>query len=253
MKKEKITIEELNIQIKRLRLENERLKQALIKHPVGPTVKVPAKMKPIFDQAQKTVGKYFESFKLNPSKGSIEINGERYILVRASALSHEFLNSFSALYSDRGEEEALNIGKNILFDLSHVLGIEDAANFHKRMNLKDPISKLSAGPVHFAYSGWAFVDILKESKPSPDDNYYIKYNHPYSFEADSWIKAKKKSKTPVCIMNAGYSSGWCEASYGIPLTSVEITCKAKGDDSCTFIMAPPHRIDEYLRKNKNKS
>ena len=42
------------------------------------------------------------------------------------------------------------------------------------MKLKDPISKLSAGPIHFAYTGWAFVDILPESKASPDDNFYLK-------------------------------------------------------------------------------
>jgi len=252
MKKDSGDIKKLKSEIDRLKRENEKLKKHKFNLKNSPTVKVPDTIKPIFDKAQKTVGKYFKSLRLTPSKGSIEINGERYILVRASALSLEFLNSISHFYRDRGKEEALNIGKNILFDLAHVLGIEDAKNFHKKMGLNDPISKLSAGPVHFAYSGWAFVDILEESKPSPDENYYIKYNHPYSFEADSWVKAGKKSKTPVCIMNSGYSSGWCEASFGIPLTSVEITCRAKGDANCTFIMAPPHKIDKYLKENNKK-
>jgi len=120
------------------------------------------------------------------------------------------------------------------------------------MKLKDPISKLSAGPVHFAYTGWAFVDILPESSPTPDENFFIKYHHPYSFEADSWIKSGKKSETAVCIMNAGYSSGWTEASFNMPLTAVEISCRAKGDKHCTFIMAPPHKIDSYLPKSNNK-
>lgn len=249
-KKEKTNIAKLQQEIKRLEAENSRLLKKVKTFSSGQTVKVPPAFKPAFEKAQKTVGKYFENLKLTPSRGSININGERYILVRASALSLEFLNSFATLYSDRGEEEAMNIGKNILFDLSHVLGIEDAHNFHKKMNLKDPISRLSAGPVHFAYSGWAFVNILKESHPSPDENYFIKYDHPYSFEADSWVKAGKKSKTPVCIMNAGYSSGWCEASFGISLTSVEVSCRAKGDKTCTFIMAPPNKIEQYLKQDK---
>ncbi|MBL4624810.1 MAG: hypothetical protein JKY42_06685, partial [Flavobacteriales bacterium] len=126
------------------------------------------------------------------------------------------------------------------------LGLEDAKQFHKKMGVTEPIEKLSAGPVHFAYSGWAFVDILPESNPSPDDNYFLKYHHPYSFEADSWMKSGVKSDHPVCIMNAAYSSGWCEESFGISLTAVEITCKAKGDENCTFIMAPPHRIQGYI-------
>lgn len=48
-------------------------------------------------------------------------------------------------------------------------------------------------------------------------------------------------------MNSGYSSGWCEESFGIELTAVEILCKAKGDATCKFIMAPPERIQEHVQ------
>ena len=165
---------------------------------------------------------------------------------------YDFLNTIKNLYADRGEDKALLFGKNFLFDIAHVIGMNDAKNFHAKMGLTDPIAKLSAGPVHFAYSGWAFVDILPESSPSQDENYFLTYHHPFSFEADSWIKAGKKSDFPVCIMNAGYSSGWCEESFGISLTAVEIACKAKGDDNCTFIMAPPHKIEEHIERYMNK-
>jgi two-component sensor histidine kinase len=251
-KSDKQTLGQLKKEVARLTKENEKLRRTVSLSTDKATVKVPKEIAPIFNKAQATVGKYFRSLKFAPWHGSIEINKERYVLVRASALSHEFLNTVKHLYKDRGEEEALNIGKNILFDVAHVLGLEDARNFHRKMNLKDPISKLSAGPVHFAYTGWAFVDILPESSPSPDENYYLKYHHPYSFEAASWVRAGKRSKTPVCIMNAGYSSGWCEASFGFPLTAVEIECRARGDKQCTFIMAPPHMIDKYLEKEPVK-
>lgn len=238
-----------------LELENENLvlkKGSYLFNRSGQTVKVPDSFRDIFDKAEETVGKYFTGLDLNPSEGTIKINNERYVLVRASSLSYGFFNKVMDLYSDRGEAEAIVIGKNFLFDISHVIGIEDAKNFHDKMDLKDPISKLSAGPVHFAYSGWASVDILEESIPTPDDNFFIKYNHPYSFEASSWIKTGKLSKFPVCVMNAGYSSGWCEESFGIPLTAVEITCRAKGDEKCTFIMAPPHKMHEYLTKEQQQ-
>jgi two-component sensor histidine kinase len=115
------------------------------------------------------------------------------------------------------------------------------------MELTDPIQKLSAGPVHFAYTGWANVEIHPESNPTPDENFFLKYNHHNSFEAQAWKKANRISKRPVCIMNSGYSSGWCEESFAIPLTAVEVTCEAKGDNCCTFIMAPPSKINEYLK------
>ena len=234
--------------IEDLEKENAMLKRDFSSLPKGNSVKVPDAFKPLFDIAQQTVNEYFRHLKMDPTKGTIEINDQRYVLVRASALSKDFLETIQSLYADRGASEAMTIGKNFLFDIAHVIGMNDAKNFHAKMNLTDPIAKLSAGPVHFAYSGWAFVDILPESSPSPDENFYLIYNHPYSFEADSWIRAGKKSDTTVCIMNAGYSSGWCEESFGIPLTAAEVSCTAMGDKHCTFIMSPPHKIQGHLER-----
>ncbi|MGV6860776.1 MAG: histidine kinase dimerization/phosphoacceptor domain -containing protein [Putridiphycobacter sp.] len=231
---------------KRISFLENQVKEGLIPKEEK-TVNTPPNFKAIFDVAEGLVGNYFSKLQMEPSKGSISIDGERYVLMRASSLSFDFLNKIKDLYADKGEKEAIRIGQNFLFDISHVIGLEDAKVFHQKMNLKDPISKLSAGPVHFAYSGWAFVDII-DSNPTPDENYYLKYNHPYSFEAQSWLVKGIKSTVPVCTMNSGYSSGWCEESFGIPLTTVEISCKAKGDDTCTFIMAPPHKIQGYLDK-----
>ena len=38
-----------------------------------------------------------------------------------------------------------------------------------------------------------------------------------------------------------------KAMYKRPLTTVEISCRARGDKHCTFIMAPPHKIDKYIK------
>lgn len=243
--------------IKLLQAENKLLKGKLSKISASKktktknlrTVLVPKEIEDIFNVAEKNVGKYHKSFKIDPEKASIEISGQRYVLIRASALSIEFLEGIMKYYRNRGETKAMAIGKNILFDLSHLIGVEDAKNFSKLMGLSNPIEMLSAGPVHFAYTGWAQVKILEGSNPSPDENFLLRYTHPFSFEADSWIKAGKKSKQAVCVMNSGYSSGWCSHSFGLNLTSIEITCKAKGDDECTFIMAPPDKIQKYLETN----
>jgi PAS domain S-box-containing protein len=48
-------------------------------------------------------------------------------------------------------------------------------------------------------------------------------------------------------MNAGYSSGWCEESFGLPLVACEILCTARGDDRCRFVMAPPERIEARIQ------
>ncbi|MCP5467649.1 MAG: response regulator [Deltaproteobacteria bacterium] len=241
-------IQQLKEQLSDLERENRILKAKPFYQIEGDTVKVPGALKPLFDRAQELVKSYFKGFKTDPSRGTVEISGERYLLIRASALSFDFLKTFQDLYADRGNEEAFRIGRNFLFDIAHVIGMQDAKSFIQKMNVTDPIQKLSAGPVHFAFSGWAFVNISAESHPSPDENFYLKYTHPYSFEAASWIESMQKSDTPVCIMNCGYSSGWCEESFGIPLTAVEVSCRARGDEECSFIMAPPNKINKYLKK-----
>ncbi len=210
------------------------------------TVKVPQQFEPLFAKAQEYVARFFGERKEDPSRGTIEIFGERYILVRAASMSVEFFETVTSLYRKEGKEEADNIARQLLFDIAHAIGRQDARNFHRKMDLRDPIEKLSVGPVHFAHTGWAFVDIFAESSPTPDEDYYLIYDHPYSFESDAWLTAGKKADFPVCVMNAGYSSGWCEESFGIGLVATEITCKAKGDPECRFIMAPPSRIEGHI-------
>lgn len=230
-----------------LRQEINRLKEEMSFSPIANTVVVPEKFKAIFDEAERNVREYFSDVYNSAENGEIVIHDERYILVRSAALSYEFLDIIKEMYRKNGSEEALRIGNNFLFDIGHVLGIKDSRVFHQKMNLTEPIQKLSAGPVHFAFTGWANVEILPESNPTPDEHFFLKYHHHNSWEAQSWIKAGRRSDRPVCIMNCGYSSGWCEESFGMHLTAVEITCEAHGDDHCTFIMAPPNKIQEYLQ------
>jgi signal transduction histidine kinase/CheY-like chemotaxis protein len=217
------------------------------------TVRVPEAFAPLFEQAERVVSRYFDERRHLPETGTIEIFGERYLLIRAASLSVEFFSLARDLFGAGKEREAEDFARNILFDLAHGIGKSDARNFHVKMALSDPIAKLSAGPVHFAHTGWAFVDIFPESKPVPGPDYYLIYDHPYSFESDAWIRAGQRSLFPVCIMNAGYSSGWCEESFGVELVASEVLCRAKGDSVCRFIMAPPGRIEErvqgYLRSS----
>jgi predicted hydrocarbon binding protein len=142
----------------------------------------------------------------------------------------------------------------ILYNLAQTIGQSDAKEFHESMKVKDPIAKLSAGPIHFSYSGWAFVDIFPESKPSPDENYFLTYDHPYSFEAAAFIKEHgKTAKVPICVMSAGYSSGWCTESFGIKLDAEEIMCTAMGHKACRFVMSLPEKLQKYVKEYKEKN
>ena len=207
------------------------------------TVKVPAAFAPAFEAAEAFVARYFADRVEDPAHGTLSISGERYILVRAASMSVEFFDLVRSLYADRGPEEAAGVASNLLYDVAHAIGKADARAFHARTGVHDPIARLSAGPVHFSYSGWAFVDIDAQSSPTPDEQYLMVYDHPYAFESDAWLRQGRRSDFPVCVMNAGYSSGWCSESFGLELVSAEITCRARGDERCRFVMAPTTRIE----------
>ena len=210
------------------------------------TVSVPEPFREIFLRAQHYVEQYFSDQASDPTHGSITIAGERYILVRAASMSVEFFEMVASLYRDKGIEAARSVAKNLLFDVAHAIGKADAKVFHARMGVTDPIERMSLGPVHFAYAGWANVLIHPESRPQPNDDCYLLYDHPYSFEADAWLKRDARVEFPVCVMNSGYSSGWCEDSFGLPLVAAEVECRAMGDEHCRFVMAPPSRIEQRI-------
>ena len=212
------------------------------------TTKVPDKDYQLFFKAQQHVKQYFENTLQEPQHATIEFSGERYILVRAASMSIEFYDMVKSIYKDRGEKEADDVTRSLLYDIAHAIGKMDARSFHSTMNLVKPMDKLSAGPANYAYLGWGFPIIYPESNLTPDENYLMVLDFAYSFEASSWIKHGRESDFPVCIMSSGYSSGWCEESFGIPLVTVEVQCRAMGDKRCRFIMALPSKIEEHIKR-----
>lgn len=216
------------------------------------TVDVPVEYQAQFLAVEKRISEYFNDLMIDPESGEITAQGQRYIILRTDTISHEFIDFIVDRYSDQTPEEAVSIGNNFLYDNAKVFGKNDASAFHQKLGLSEAIDRLTAGPIHFAFTGWANVDIDEKSSPTPDENYFLKFIHENSFEAQSWLRAGKKSDIPVCTMNAGYSAGWCEESFGIPLTTVEVTCEARGDDKCLFLMAPTSRVQEYVDVESSK-
>jgi hypothetical protein len=82
------------------------------------------------------------------------------------------------------------VAQRLLFDFSHAVGMSDARNFMKKMDLSFGPAGLSAGPVHFSYTGWAVVQLHDTCRPSPNDECYLYYDHPFSFESHSWTSSQ---------------------------------------------------------------
>ena len=116
------------------------------------------------------------------------------------------------------------------------------------MGLTDPVAKLSAKPVHFAFTRNACVSFLP-SNPVPNDSFLLRYDHPQSFEADEYIRKNgSTSKILTCMWNSGYSAGWSNEVFGIELEAREISCRAMGHKNCRFVMAVESKLDEHVKK-----
>ena len=192
-------------------------------------------------QAEKYVAGLFEGFVRQPEEGVIRVGTERYVLMRCESL---YATWFDALAESFGEDAA----RDFIYNTAREIGRSDAAEFAERLGLTNPVERLSTGPVHFSHAGWAFVDILADSVPAPDDSYFIHYRHPNTFEAEVLLKRGRTVQACACHFSAGYSAGWCSDAFQLELHGREIQCVARGDAHCEFIMAVTDKLDAHQKR-----
>jgi len=204
---------------------------------------VPPGLVDTFVEMEKKINDFFSEIKPVPEEGRIFINGTRFMWSQSKGLAMTFRDTITDIYGERGAEQ-------ILYKFGQSLGASEAKMFHERFKLTVPIERLAAGPIYFAYTGWAFVEILPASNPEESEDYLLTYRHPNSFEAEAMEKEGRSVNHPICFINAGYSSGWCGESFNLPPEAKELTCEAKGDSGCVFIMTHRNKMLERERKYK---
>jgi predicted hydrocarbon binding protein len=203
--------------------------------------KVPAPFAPPFDAAEQFVAGLFNKLERKPEAGTVHVGGERYVLMRAESF---YLAWSEALEASFGPEAT----RDLLYNTARAIGRADCKAFCERLGVTDGIARLASGPLHFAHAGWAFVDIHGDSTPAVDDNYFLHYDHPNTFESEVLASRKRTSTAPACVFSAGYSAGWCSEAFGIEVHAREIRCCACGGGRCEFIMAPASKLDEHERR-----
>lgn len=207
-------------------------------HKEPEAVTVPKNMVKEFLKAEDFVTKYFDTARRLPKEGKYLIGNQRYI-----ALPAEFITAVRERIALSGSGELADL---IVYEVAKAFGQLDARDYQQRMQVKDPLEMLSAGPIQFSFRGFAHVNIFDISNPTPDENYLLVYDHLNSFEVEAAMKTAARTSSPRCYFNAGYSAGWCEESFNIPLQAREITCRAMGDLQCRFVMAHKDRILSHI-------
>ena len=210
------------------------------------TVQVPTTFEALFIEAEDRLSEWLAQRVQDPENARIEVGNERYLEIRASSLSVEFFDLVREHYGGARTPEADNVARSLLYDIASALARVDSSRLAEQMGITDAETHLALGPVHFAVTGWARVALHEGSHPVQSDDYVLIYDHLHSFESEAWLARGRASDEPVCVMNAGYSSGWCSTAYGLDLVATEVLCRGRGDPCCRFVMAPPHRLAEHV-------
>lgn len=250
MKNSDLNTIDIQKRIDELQSELLALKNKLTEHTS--LVIAPHEFQEVIDKVSLKVIDWYSSMRTESERGSTYLNNDRIITLRAKSISFDFIQAFHRIYEDGLAPEGKKLGLSILYDLGYILGKQDARIYRETMNPENFLEHVAAGPMHFALSGWAKVEFLKDSIPEKSEDFVLRYIHHNSFEADGWKQEGIQSDTPICSWNIGYSAGWCEECIGIPLSAAELSCTACGDDHCYFIMAPTTRIHQVIEEERNK-
>ena len=196
---------------------------------------VPPEMLDAFEKARDIVKSYFDSLATVPGRGRVEVDKDRFILARTDSLSRVLRNVLSEIYGEHGSDQ-------LLYSFGKAVGRTEARKLFTRFDLKEPMEKFGFGPTYFSFSGWAFVNLLHPSNPVPNENFLLVFSNQHSFEAEGFVSEHAISEKPICHINAGYLTGWCEESFEIPLETRELYCSAKGEGLDLFLMTHRKKI-----------
>lgn len=58
---------------------------------------------------------------------------------------------------------------------------------------------------------------------------------PEGAEAEAWLTHQAPASEPVCVVSAGYTSGWLSQLFDTELVVVETECRAAGAPQCRFV------------------
>jgi predicted hydrocarbon binding protein len=202
------------------------------------TAKVPAPFVPTFEAAEAYVQKQFAQIERRPDQGTIHIGGDRYVLARAESL-------YLAWYDAMAQTFGASTARDFIYATGREIGRGDCETFSARCKLPPGIERLASGPIHFSHAGWAFVEILDDAAPSTNDDFFLHYVHPNTFESEVLRTRGIKRDGCACHFSAGYSAGWSSSAFGLEVHARELWCQARGDARCEFVMAPAARLDGH--------
>jgi len=202
-------------------------------------VKCPPALAPLFAAGEAQLTAVLDDRSWDPETGTHQLEGDRYVLFRAEAIALNIREEIKKVLGESADAVMYKIGKGIGASTSGKVAI-------KYPDLP-PEPLMALGPLAIALGGLANSTILEGSNISPDDSFVMFYEHSNSFEADSFKEKGIATSKNVCFLLAGFMAGWCSEAFGFPIDSREVSCTARGDDKCLFVMSATSKLREVTK------
>ena len=176
-----------------------------------------------------TVRQLLSSLVFNPNDGTIQLNGARIVMQRASALSDLRRELVGLL----GEKEA----RIFLLRLGFMSGRSDARFVRAGWPNLDIGDAFTAGTRLHTFSGVVRVETVFNSYDFRKKRFSAEFLWRDSVEAAEFSKTRLASE-PVCWTQLGYASGYASEFFDTLIVYKEIECAAQGHSHCRVVGKP---------------
>eukprot|EP01117_Protostelium_nocturnum_P007861 TRINITY_DN280_c0_g1_i1.p1 TRINITY_DN280_c0_g1~~TRINITY_DN280_c0_g1_i1.p1 ORF type:complete len:1022 (-),score=377.69 TRINITY_DN280_c0_g1_i1:131-3196(-) len=207
----------------------------------------------------------FGNLVCDPMEGSVgfEKRQEAHIFVRGAALSVEFIDHFKDRLEVEKGDLATKFAAQIVMKLGIALGRADL----KSLSTSD---RLGAGNMflkaHFLVyglrnGGWGKgmimpASTIKINTQKKLEHVCLRCNVYNGFESEAWIASEKSMRagpnsigeSPTCLLTAGYISGWMSEAFSTNLEVVEVSCRKRGRECCTFLVTSKSKMEDEVKK-----
>lgn len=174
-----------------------------------------------------TLADMLDKMTFSPTRGSIELNGARMVLSRATFgadLQDELIRRF-------GEREAMVL----LLRLGYRSGREDAEFVRRAWPNLDIGDAFTAGTRLHMVTGTVRVETMHNDFDFRNDRFSGDFLWHDSVEASEYSRRHGRATKPVCWAQTGYAAGYASVFFRKLILYKEVSCAAMGDKSCRVV------------------
>ncbi|SMX51162.1 XylR N-terminal domain-containing protein [Actibacterium lipolyticum] len=191
-------------------------------------MKTHADQKDLLDRGGRpTLGDLLEKLEFRPADGSIQLNGARMLLQRASFVA-DVQNQLTRWY---GEHEA----QVLLLRLGYRAGREDALFVQQAWPNLDIGDAFTAGTRLHMVTGTVRVETIFNDFDFRSDKFSSEFLWHGSVEASEYHRQYGRALAPVCWGQTGYASGYASQFFRKLVIFKEEHCAAMGHKSCRVV------------------